>query len=77
MVSWAALGKYCQQVKGRNPSPLLLTGETMPGVLCPVLGSPVEERYAHTRESSMKDHKDDCGARASPAWGKAERAETF
>jgi len=51
MVPWAALGG---QVKGGDLSPLLSTGGAPSGVLCPVLGSSVQERHAHTAESPAK-----------------------
>jgi len=54
VVSWAALGEYCQEVKWSDLLPQLSTGEATPGDLCPVLGSPVQERCGATGESLVK-----------------------
>jgi len=34
--------KNCQEAVGSDPSDLLSTGEAASGILCPVLGSPVQ-----------------------------------
>jgi len=51
----------CQQVEGGDPYTLVSTGGVNGGVLCPVLGSPVQERDGHRGDSPMKGRKDDEG----------------
>ena len=45
---------------------LLCPGEASPGVLCPVLGSPVRKRQGSPGKSPAEGHKDDKGPEASP-----------
>ena len=52
-------------------SSLLCPGEATSGVLCPVLGSSVQER-GNFSDSPVEGQNDE-GPGASPLWGKAER----
>jgi len=51
-------GKTVLQVKGGNFPSLFCSFETTSGVMFPVLGSPVQERYGLIGTSSAKGHKD-------------------
>ena len=48
-ISWLHKKKRGQQVKREDSAPLLHTGESPPGVLRPVLGSPVQDRCGPVR----------------------------
>ncbi|PKU47392.1 hypothetical protein llap_2294 [Limosa lapponica baueri] len=48
-----------QQVEGGYSPPLLCPGEAASGVLCPVLGFPVQEGQATAGEGTAEDYKDD------------------
>ena len=55
-------GRHGQQVKGGDPAPLLCTGESMLGALCPGVESSVQERHgpagAHLEAGHRKDPRD-------------------
>jgi len=46
-------------MEGDDPSPLLSTDEATSGVLCPVLGSPVQARDELTVVNPEQGHEDD------------------
>lgn len=65
-----------KQVELGDFSLLFSTGQATPGVLCPGLGSSVQERYGTTGESPVKNHQDDEGTVASFIQEKAARVDT-
>lgn len=67
--------KYCQQEKGGDPCPLFCLGEVSLDVLCPCLGSPVQERHGHIVKNATKGDKNDEGTEAFLLSGKDERNE--
>ena len=56
---WLHQAKYFQQVKREGPFHLLSTSEATPGVLHPILDSPVQKRRGHLGKSPTECHKDD------------------
>lgn len=64
--------QHCKEITGGKPSPLCNIGEATPGLLYPVLGSSVKERYGHTKGSPAKVHKEDKRTEASFIQGVAE-----
>lgn len=54
---WAALEGVLSADQGSVPFPLLSMGEATPGILCPVVGSPVPERHGRTGESLARATK--------------------
>lgn len=56
-MSWAALGRVCQQAEAGDPSPYSALSEATAGVLCPVLGFLVEETRIYWRTSTERSTK--------------------
>lgn len=52
------------------------TGETTPGVSCPVLDSSIEPRPGHPQQNPVRGCKDDWGTGPSLPWGRAKTAGT-
>ncbi|GAB0183870.1 mitochondrial enolase superfamily member 1 [Grus japonensis] len=48
-----------RSTEGAYPRPLLCPGEATSGILCPVFGTPVQERQGTTGESPAEGYKDD------------------
>jgi len=63
-----------QQDEGGSLSPLRCPSEAPSGVLCPVLGSPGQERWGATEESPAEGYENDEGIGASILWVRAEGA---
>lgn len=61
---------------GGDRSSLFSTGKATPGVLGPVLDSPIQKRHRHSRESPAKGQKDDEGTGTSVIRGVSERSGT-
>ena len=57
--------------EGGDATPLLCSCETPPGVLCPVLGPPIQEKHGAVGAGPDKGHKNDQKAGAPPLWVKA------
>jgi len=57
-------GKCGQEVEGDNSAPLLCSGETSPGVLCPALEPPAQEGHGAVGVGLEESHKDDLRAEA-------------
>ena len=74
MGSWGASRRVWPAGQGGHPPPLLRLSEASSGVLCPVLGSPAQERWGDTGESPAEGYKGDERTGTSPLRGEAEGA---
>lgn len=59
--SFPRFSLFChyQQVEGGDSSPLMRVCEAIPEVLCPILGSPVQDRHGYTGKIPAKELLDD------------------
>ena len=62
-----------QQVEGSDSAPLLWSGETPSGVLCPALEPSAQERHGTVGAGPEEGHKDAQRDGTPLVWGKAER----
>lgn len=65
--------KIGQQVEGGGPAPLLLSGETSPGVLSSALDSQAQERHGSVKAVPEDGHKNDYMAGTLLLWKKRLR----
>jgi len=68
--------KKCgHQVERHDPAPLLCTGETSPGVMCPDTESSVQKSHGSVRVYPEEGHKNDPRDGIPPLCGQAERLQ--
>ena len=65
--------KHGQQVEEGDSAPLLCSGETPPGVLCPALKPLAQERHGSVSAGPDEGHKNDERHGAPLLWGKTQR----
>ena len=66
VISWGALKRVWQQIKGGDPPSLLCPDEATSGVLRPALGSLDQERTEASGERPVEVYKDDWGLEHLP-----------
>ena len=59
--------QHGQQVEGGDLAPLLRSGETLPGVLCPALEPSAQDRHGPVGEGPEEGHKNDLRATTESA----------